>query len=260
MTQSTKIPKVIHYCWFGGNPLPDKAKKCIESWRKYLPGYEIKEWNESNFDVHCCPFVHEAYMLKKWAFVSDYARFWIMYHHGGLYFDTDVELLRDFEPIVSAGPFMGCEPEWDVLGLRIAAGLGLGAYPKMKVYYDFLNIYEQMHLIQPSGTLKLPTVVDIVTEYFLKKGARQSSEVIRCEEILVYPPEYFCPMNYGSRQVNITSNTYSIHLYEGSWLKRHWLETFEEPFWKLFHHVNHQVLWRLRNMLYRWSFHLYKTL
>lgn len=85
------IPKIIHYCWFGGNPLPEDAKKYIESWRKYCPGYEIKEWNESNFDINCCDYVREAYEAKKWAFVSDYARFYILYQYGGLYFDTDVE-------------------------------------------------------------------------------------------------------------------------------------------------------------------------
>ncbi len=103
------IPKIIHYCWFGGNPLPDDAKNCIASWKKYFPDYEIKEWNESNFDLNCCPYVKEAYEAKKWAFVSDYARFWILYHHGGLYFDTDVEVIKPFDDILSRGGFMGQE-------------------------------------------------------------------------------------------------------------------------------------------------------
>ena len=88
------IPKVIHYCWFGGNPLPEMALKCIESWKKFLPDYEIKEWNEKNFDLNICEYVKEAYQAKKWAFVSDYARFWILYHEGGVYFDTDVEVIK----------------------------------------------------------------------------------------------------------------------------------------------------------------------
>lgn len=95
------IPKVVHYCWFGGNQLPDDAKKCIESWRKFFPEYEIKEWNERNFDVNCCDYVKEAYAAQKWAFVSDYARFWILYHEGGLYFDTDVEVIKDMSDIIA---------------------------------------------------------------------------------------------------------------------------------------------------------------
>ena len=102
------IPKKIHYCWFGRGPLPDLAKKCIASWRKYLPEYEIKEWNEDNFDVHCIPYCSEAYDAGKYAFVSDYARFKILYEYGGLYFDTDVEVIKAMDDIISRGPFMGC--------------------------------------------------------------------------------------------------------------------------------------------------------
>ena len=105
------IPKVVHYCWFGGNQLPDDAKKCIESWRKFFPEYEIKEWNERNFDFNCCDYVKEAYAAQKWAFVSDYARFWILYHEGGLYFDTDVEVIKDMSDIIAKGAFMGCETD-----------------------------------------------------------------------------------------------------------------------------------------------------
>ena len=109
MTRKNMIPHIIHYCWFGGNPLPEDAQKCIASWKKYLPGYEIKEWNESNFDVNCCPYVREAYQAKKYAFVSDYARFEVLYREGGLYFDTDVEVIRNMDHIVAAGNFMAFE-------------------------------------------------------------------------------------------------------------------------------------------------------
>ena len=103
------IPKIIHYCWFGGNPLPELAVKCIESWKKYCPDYEIKRWDESNFDLNCCDYVKEAYRAKKWAFVSDYARFKVLYDEGGLYFDTDVELIKPIDDIIERGPFMGAE-------------------------------------------------------------------------------------------------------------------------------------------------------
>ena len=103
------IPKIIHYCWFGRNPLPPLAEKCIASWREFLPDYEIKEWNEDNFDVNIIPYTADAYNAKKYAFVSDYARFWILYKYGGLYFDTDVEVIKSMDDIVERGPFMGCE-------------------------------------------------------------------------------------------------------------------------------------------------------
>ena len=105
------IPKIIHYCWFGRNPLPESAIKCINSWKKFFPDYEIKEWNEDNFDVNIIPYTKEAYEAKKYAFVSDYARFWILYHHGGLYFDTDVEVIKAMDDIIELGPFMGVEVE-----------------------------------------------------------------------------------------------------------------------------------------------------
>ena len=103
------IPKKIHYCWFGHNPLPESARKCIASWCKYLPDYEIIEWNEDNFDVYQIQYTAEAYQTKKYAFVSDYARFKILFEHGGLYFDTDVEVIRSFDDIVSKGSFLGFE-------------------------------------------------------------------------------------------------------------------------------------------------------
>lgn len=103
------IPKIIHYCWFGRNPLPLLAVKCIESWKRYFPDYEIREWNEDNFNVNMIPYTREAYEAKKYAFVSDYARFYILYYYGGLYFDTDVEVIKPMNDIIERGAFMGCE-------------------------------------------------------------------------------------------------------------------------------------------------------
>ena len=104
---NSQIPKVIHYCWFGRNPLPPLAEKCIASWRKFLPDYEIKEWNEDNFDVTMNAYIEEAYHMKKYAFVSDFARFYVLYHHGGVYFDIDVEVIKPMDDILAKGPFMG---------------------------------------------------------------------------------------------------------------------------------------------------------
>ncbi len=248
------IPKVIHYCWFGHKPILAEAKKCINSWKRFFPDYEIKEWNESNFDIHIAPFVYEAYKLKKWAFVSDYARLWIMYHYGGLYFDTDVEVIKDMSPIIKNGPFMGCELEYDVPGMLINLGLGCGAYPKMNVYRDLLDFYNKSHIIKKSGIVRLVTIVKIATDYFKSKGVLQCLDIVKAEGVTIYPTEYFCPMNYGTRKMTITEKTYTIHHYSATWLKFHWLETIEEPFWDFLGHKNHQILWRIRNMMIRYSY------
>lgn len=153
------IPKVIHYCWFGRNPLPSLAVKCIESWKKYFPDYEIKEWNENNFNVNIITYTQEAYERKKYAFVSDYARFWILYHYGGLYFDTDVEVIKPMNDIIVKGPFMGCEKDVDKqestvssaipsLGLGVNPGLGLGVGPGLELYGELLRLYDGLHFIK----------------------------------------------------------------------------------------------------------------
>lgn len=170
------IPKVIHYCWFGGNPLPKSAQKCIASWRKYLPDYEIKEWNESNFDVNLIPYTAEAYKAKKYAFVSDYARFWILHKYGGLYFDTDVEVIKNMDDIIAKGSFMGCENEAKPgampAELGVAPGLGLGVKPGLRLYGEILEIYKDKHYILPDGSYSPETVVTITSDLLCKYGLK----------------------------------------------------------------------------------------
>ena len=172
------IPKIIHYCWFGGNPLPESAKKCIASWRKFLPDYEIKEWNESNFDVNSIKYTREAYRLKKYAFVSDYARMWILYNYGGLYFDTDVELIKPIDDIVARGNFMGREAADNKLSghdggaaikgcgslneSTINPGLGLGVAPGLGLYKKVVDWYQAHHFATWDGKFTA-TIVDIVS-------------------------------------------------------------------------------------------------
>ena len=204
------IPKVVHYCWFGGNQLPDDAKKCIESWRKFFPEYEIKEWNERNFDVNCCDYVKEAYAAQKWAFVSDYARFWILYHEGGLYFDTDVEVIKDMSDIIAKGAFMGCETD-----NKYAPGLGLGANPGLGLYKEILDYYEKIHFFIEGNTTE--TVVTHTSKILKSHGWVGNGEIEQIEGVTIYPPEYFCPMDYKTGKLDITPNTRSIHWYTASW-------------------------------------------
>ena len=231
------IPKIIHYCWFGRNPLPPLAEKCIASWREFLPDYEIKEWNEDNFDVNINPYTAEAYKAKKYAFVSDYARFWILYQYGGLYFDTDVEIIKSIDDIVERGPFMGCERYADNsgskgattlgvapglglganpgLGLGANPGLGLGANPGLGLYKKFLERYDTLDFKQEREKNK--TIVHYTTELLVSEGLSNTSDIQYVGGIYVYPKEYFCPINQTTHRINITDNTRSIHHYAATW-------------------------------------------
>lgn len=212
------IPKKIHYCWFGRNPLPESAQKCIASWRKYQPDYEIIEWNEDNFDVNCIPYTQEAYEAKKYAFVSDYARFKILYEHGGLYFDTDVEVIHDMDDIIAEGPFMGIEKSYasttDSKGwIGVNAGLGLAATVKMPFYKEVLDFYSNRSFLNETST-----VVINVTNLLIPKGLVNKDSLQFVDGITIYPSECFCPMDSTTGILEITPKTISIHHYTCSWL------------------------------------------
>ncbi len=206
------IPKKIHYCWFGGNPLPPLAVKCIESWKKYLPEYDIIEWNESNFDVNCIDYVREAYEAKKWAFVSDYARFKILYKQGGVYFDTDVEVIKDMSHIINAGAFMGFETD-----TASNPGLGLAAAPGLGLYKEILEDYECSHFKKEDGTLDLTTIVERTTNFLNLHGLQQIPGIQTICGINIYPKDYFNPIDMSTGRLIITDNTVSIHHYMASW-------------------------------------------
>ena len=218
------IPKIIHYCWFGHNPQPVMAKKCIESWKKYMPDYEIKEWNEDNFDVNIIPYTAEAYKAKKYAFVSDFARFWILFNYGGIYFDTDVEVIKPLDNIIEKGPFMGCENELkEGIGkytIRVAPGLGIGAPAGFNLFKEIIDYYESLSFINKNGSYNQVTVVDHITAVLRKNGLVDSNDIQVCKGVHIYPIDYFCPLNYYTGEINITENTYSIHHYMASWISR----------------------------------------
>ena len=210
------IPKVIHYCWFGRNPLPPLAVKCIESWRKFLPDYEIREWNEDNFDVDAIPYTREAYEARKYAFVSDYARFKILYEHGGLYFDTDVEVIRPLDDIIARGPFMGCE--CDATGATagaVAPGLGLWVNPGLGLYRELLDLYATLHFRNLDGSLNFKTVVQYTTELLCEHGLQNTPDIQQVAGVWVYPKEYFCPV-FG-KNIKFTKQTRTVHHYMASW-------------------------------------------
>ena len=210
------IPKIIHYCWFGRNPLPPLAIKCIESWKKYFPDYEIKEWNEDNFNVNIIPYTQKAYEAKKYAFVSDYARFWILYNYGGIYFDTDVEVIRSMDDIIKKGPFMGCETQ----KADCNPGLGLGCYPQINLIKTMLDLYETLTFTaNKNNEFKYKTIVEYTTEILVKHGLKHTHKIQIIEGFHIYPYDYFNPINITTKRLHITDNTRSIHHFAASWVE-----------------------------------------
>ena len=207
------IPKMIHYCWFGRSDKPELVLKCIKSWKEFLPDYEIIEWNEDKFDVNIIPYTKEAYEAKKYAFVADYARFWILYNYGGLFFDTDVEIIKPLGEIISKGPFMGKEEK-----LYVNPGLGIGCPKAFPLYKELIDIYSLEHFRKEDGSLNKKTIVHYTSELLLAKGLKKDNKVQNIEGLLVYPQEFFCPCSYKSDKFKITKNTHTIHHYAATWV------------------------------------------
>lgn len=207
------IPKIIHYCWFGGNPLNDMAQKCIESWKKYCPDYEIVEWNEKNFDIeNSCAYVKEAYAAKKWAFVSDYVRLKVVFDHGGVYLDTDVEIIKPLDSLLEQGSFMG----FDDLG-KVATGLGFAAEAGHNVLGEMLVDYEYVQFLLPDGSYDRKACPVRNTETLVRMGMDVTNTDQTFSQMRFLPREYLCPIEYETGRRTITKNTYTIHHYSASW-------------------------------------------
>ena len=209
------IPKIIHYIWVGGNEKPSLIKKCIESWKKFCPDYEIKCWNESNLDLNKYKFAKDAYDNKKWAYFSDVHRFDILNTYGGIYLDVDVELKKGLDQFLQYDYFTGFEDD-----VYVNPGLIMGCVPNHKVCNDVLNIYKDKEF--DIDNLRDFTVCKITTKYLcdnynmLNNGATQNLD----DNIMIFSKDYFCPKNYISKEVKYTKNTVSIHHYYGSWLPK----------------------------------------
>ena len=210
------IPKVIHYCWFGGNPLPELALKCIESWKKYCSGYEIIRWDETNYDLtNKSSYVREAYEAKKWAFVSDYARLDIIYQNGGIYLDIDVELIKGLDDFLNEHCFLGLQ-----VGGYIATGLGFGAEQHSLAVKMMLDEYEGVRFKLGHEIYDMTPCPKRNTAPFKKIGFEGIDELCRLPLCTIYPTEYFCPMNYRTNQFVRTDNTVSIHHFSGTWIDK----------------------------------------
>lgn len=209
------IPKVIHYCWFGNGKMPAIAEKCIKSWKKYCPDYEIICWNEKNFDLTQNRYMREAYEAGKWAFVSDFARLKIIYDHGGIYLDTDVELLKSPDSLLEGGGFMG----FDEKGI-VATGLGFGAEAGNEIIGELLKDYDDIPFVLPDGSFDLTPCPDRNTMTLKRLGMDMENTDQIFMGIKFLPREYLCPMDYCTGKKTITKNTYSIHHYCASWTSK----------------------------------------
>ena len=208
------IPKVIHYCWFGGKPIPNDVKKCINSWKKKCPDYEIKCWNESNFDVNAHPFTKAAYEAKAWAFVSDYARLKVVYDHGGIYLDTDVELLKNLDFLLKYDFYIGIQQ----VGHLCNTGLGYGAVKSNNTVQEMLKKYDSVNFnINNKNQIACPYLNDEVVKQL---GYTSDSEnCVQIENNLILPEKYMDPVAPGEELKNLKGkDTISVHHYSASWM------------------------------------------
>lgn len=208
------IPKIIHYCWFGGNTLPFAVQKCINNWKKYCPDYKIIEWNEGNFDYKSNQYVYEAYQSHKWAFVSDYVRLYALKNYGGIYMDTDVELLKNLDDLLEHSAFSGFESS-DAIQTAI-----MGSVKNNNWIFMLLKSYENRHFIKEDGSFDLTTNVSTITRltkemYNIKLD---NSMQITYDGTVFYSNDYFSPKNFETGKTKITQNTYCIHHFDASWL------------------------------------------
>lgn len=208
------IPKKIHYCWFGGNEKSKLAKKCINSWKKYCPDYEIIEWNESNFDVTKNDYLKFCYENKKWAFLSDLARLMIIYSEGGIYFDTDVEMIKNIDFLLEYKAFFGFENR-----KNIATGLGFGAIAHHSVVKIMIDQYEylQRDKNKKYTLLKCP---QLNTRALNEGGVQLNGEIQYLKNMIILPVEYMNPYDDSTGVLRKTENTITIHWYSKSWLDR----------------------------------------
>lgn len=207
------IPKIIHYCWFGGKSVPKDVIDCINSWKKYMPTYEIILWNEDNFDIESNRYVKEAYASNKFAFVADYVRLFALHHFGGIYLDTDVEVLKPLDSFLIHKAFSGFEDE-NLISTAIIGSEKNGVWVKMQ-----LDSYKNRVFIKDNGDLDTTTNVCTITENMVREGFVLNNMHQNFNGIIdIYPKDYFSPKSYFSGKIKLTENTYTIHHFSGSWL------------------------------------------
>lgn len=225
------IPKIIHYVWFGANPLPPLAIKCIASWKKYLPEYKIIEWNENNFDFEKFPFAKEALENKKFAHASDVARLYALKEFGGVYMDTDVEVLRSLDIFLDKTAFSGFEND-DFVPTGIMASEKGGQWVT-----ELLKYYDGRSFVKNNGELDTVSNTFIITQIMKEKGFVMNNTFQEIKDyVSFYPNDYFCPKSYKTGKIELTENTYCIHHFAKSWIpfKKKWQNIFKMKMMNIF--------------------------
>lgn len=206
------IPKIIHCCWFGDNPMTDTAKKFIDGWKKLNPDYEIKIWSERNFNLKQNQYMYEAYKSKKWAFVTDYVRLKVLYEYGGIYMDTDVEVKKNLDSLLNNKAFSGFEGPG-----RIQTGI-MGAEKHSKWIELLLHDYDDRHFLLQDGSFDLTTNVQIITDITVKNYPIILNNTYQdLGDVTFYPFEVLCAKDLVDGKIKATENTITVHHFNGSW-------------------------------------------
>ncbi len=211
-SETPLIPKVIHYIWLGGCEIPDRLQKCMDSWKKECPSYVIKRWDESNLDLSGNEYVKQAYDMKKYGFASDFLRLEILYKYGGIYIDTDVELIKPLDEMLYQTGFCGVE-KW----CYVNSGGGIGCVPGNSVIKQIIDYRKNVQFILPDGSLNMETCGIFETMPLVEKGFRLDNTLQTIDDMNIYPADFFCPYNYMNQNLTISDNTLSIHHFENSW-------------------------------------------
>lgn len=219
------IPKIIHYCWFGNNPIPKKEQKCIESWKKFFPDFEIKKWDESNFDYSSCKFSRQAYESRNFAFVSDYARAKILYEEGGLYFDTDVEIIKSFSEMIKGNGFMGFERR-HFLGTAVIA-----SEKKNPLIKKLLDYYQTNDFITKDGFVDNIANVSILTDIFREQGLTLGGKRQTVSGFEIFDREVFYPKKINEDEFRISEETLAVHKCSNSWMTDREKKRGSNSFW-----------------------------
>ena len=227
------IPKIVHYCWFGRGPKNELAIKCIESWKKFLPDYELKEWNEDNFDLNLYPYAKEALENRKFAFVTDVVRLYALYTEGGVYMDTDVEVLKTYDPFLHHHMFSGFETNYTVPTGMMAAEKG-SVWAK-----DLLDQYNDRHFVMEDGSFDMRTNTEIITTYMKSKGLILNNKLQEIPDLCtMYPSDYFCPKDHTTGKIYLTKNSVCIHHFAGSWVDK-----------SMWFNIKHALKYKLVNLV-----------
>jgi len=221
LNSGEKIPRLIHYCWFGGKPLPSLSKKCLKSWKRYLPDYKIILWDETTFDIAVHPYTREAYGAKKWAFITDYIRLYVLYHFGGIYMDTDVEVIKPLTRFLTDPAFTCFQPPDHIHPDKIVIQTGMIGAEKGNLWIKkMLDYYENKSFLDKNGVPDLTANPFPLTDITIKEFGLKLDLSFQTlmDAVVIYPQDYFCPINWKDNKIIQSENTYAIHHFSGSWI------------------------------------------